>query len=90
MKLTTVQLESPYLIFIGDTVNPLDAKTGLGVAHWAAGKCAGQMRLPQCAVDTGLPDLDVDAAVAAGVRTVIIGVAPVGGRATCASSPCRG
>lgn len=37
------------------------------------------MRFPGCGADIGLPDLDVEGAVAAGVRTVIIGVASTGG-----------
>ena len=73
-------LKAPYLIFLGDVADPLDAKTGLGVAHWAQDRCAGQMRLPHCTIDAGLPDLDMQGAIRAGVRTVIIGIAAVGGQ----------
>lgn len=80
MKLTTIKLAAPYLIYFGDVSDALNAKTGLGVAYWAPDRCAGQMRLPGCVADSGLPDLGVAGALAAGVRTVIIGVAPVGGQ----------
>ena len=32
-KLTTVQLEAPYLILIGDVTDATYAKTGLGIVH---------------------------------------------------------
>lgn len=68
-----------YLLFLGDVRDPLDAKTALGLAHWAPERCLGQWRLPGCVVDAGLPDLDFAAARAAGARTLVIGVAPFGG-----------
>lgn len=75
-----VQLESPYLIFLGDVGDDGHAKTGFGILHWRADRCAGQMRLPECAVDLGLQEMDVSKAVAAGIRTAVIGVAPTGGQ----------
>lgn len=80
MQLTTIKLRAPYLIFLGDVSDPLNAKTGLGIAHWAADRCAGQWKFPECVVETGLPSLSLGEAREAGVRTVIIGVAPTGGR----------
>jgi uncharacterized NAD-dependent epimerase/dehydratase family protein len=79
-SLTRVALQPPYLLFLGDVDNPSNAKTGLGIAHWRPERCAGQMRMPGCNADTALPDMDVAAARAAGIRTAIIGVAPVGGQ----------
>jgi uncharacterized NAD-dependent epimerase/dehydratase family protein len=38
------------------------------------------MRLPDCKVDLGLPEMDVEKAAAAGIRTAVIGVAPTGGQ----------
>jgi len=80
MRLTTIKLKAPYLIFFGDVSDPLNAKTGLGIAQWATDRCAGQLRFPECAVDCDLPHLGIPESLAAGVRTVIVGVAPVGGR----------
>ncbi|MGI9235689.1 MAG: DUF1611 domain-containing protein [Woeseiaceae bacterium] len=79
MSLTTISLETPYLIFFGDVREHMNAKTGLGIAHWAPDRCAGQMKFPESPVDSGLPDLSVADALDAGVKTVIIGVAPTGG-----------
>lgn len=49
------------------------------MVHWRPEKCVGQMRLPDCPVDIGLPEMGADAARDAGVGTAIIGVASVGG-----------
>lgn len=78
--LTRITLEPPYLLFLGDVVEPSYAKTALGIADWRPERCAGQMSLPGCKVNTGLPEMSVEDAVAARIRTAIIGVAPVGGQ----------
>lgn len=80
MQLMTTKLHAPYLIFFGDVHEHLNAKTGLGIAYWAPDRCAGQMKLPGCTVESGLPNLSVADAVSSGIRTVIIGVAPTGGQ----------
>jgi uncharacterized NAD-dependent epimerase/dehydratase family protein len=80
MHLTKVSLEAPYLLFLGDCPDMHHAKTGAGIAFWRAEKCVGQMRLPACPVDLGLPEMTVSDAQGAGVRTAVIGVAPMGGR----------
>jgi uncharacterized NAD-dependent epimerase/dehydratase family protein len=77
---TQVHLEPPYLIFLGDVGDDGHAKTGFGILHWRADHCAGQMSLPDCKVDLGLPEMDTAQAVDAGIRTAIIGVAPTGGQ----------
>jgi len=80
MQLTTIKLEKPYLIFFGDERARMHAKTGLGITFWAPDRCAGQMKFPECPVESGLPNLSVAEALNAGIRTVIIGVAPTGGQ----------
>ena len=77
---TTIELTAPYLIFLGDVGDDGHAKTGFGIVHWRGERCAGQMRLPGCNVDLGLPEMSAADAVAAGIRTAIIGVAPTGGQ----------
>jgi len=72
-------LPSPHLLFLGDITNPLDAKTAMGLRDWCPERCVGQWSLPGCAVDLGLPSMAPDAAVRAGARSVIVGVAPSGG-----------
>jgi len=80
MKITKISLEPPYLIYLGDVPDLHHAKTGAGVAYWRPENCIGQMRLPDCPVDLGLPEMTVQEAKDAGVKTVIIGVAPKGGQ----------
>ena len=79
MTLTTIQLEAPYLLYIGDVPDDEHAKTAFGIRDWRPEKCAGQMRLPDCPVDLDLPDMTAEAARTAGVKTAIVGVAPTGG-----------
>jgi uncharacterized NAD-dependent epimerase/dehydratase family protein len=66
-------------MFIGDAVDQLAAKTAAGVAHWRPEACVGQLRLPGCRADLGLPDMTIDAAAKAGVKTVIVGTTNRGG-----------
>lgn len=74
-----IQIQSPYLIFLGDEPDITHAKTGVGIAHWRRELCAGQLRLPGSGVDLGLPDMTPAEAAAAGARSIIWGVAGVGG-----------
>jgi uncharacterized NAD-dependent epimerase/dehydratase family protein len=79
VSVTIVQFEMPFVVFLGDTVNAIYAKTGLGMVKWRPEECAGQMRLPGCGVNAGVPDLSILDAKKAGVRSLIIGSAAVGG-----------
>ena len=74
-----VSIDRPYLLFLGAVTDADDAKTAFGLRDWCRPACLGQFRLPGCTVDTGLPDLTPRAAVAAGARSLLIGVAPMGG-----------
>ena len=74
-----MQIVHPYLMFLGDAVDQLAAKTAHGIVHWRRDWCLGQLRLPDCHADLGLRDMDIATAAAAGVRTLVIGVANRGG-----------
>lgn len=74
-----IQLAHPYLLFLGDAADQLAAKTAAGIAHWRPERCLGQLRLPDCHADLGLPDQTLAEARAAGARTLIIGVVNRGG-----------
>ena len=76
---TGIELRPPYLLFIGDMQDQTYAKTALGLVHWRRDLVAGQLRLDRGAVDLGVPDMDVDAAVQAGAGSLVIGVATIGG-----------
>jgi uncharacterized NAD-dependent epimerase/dehydratase family protein len=74
-----VALRTPYLMFIGDAPDQLAAKTADGVAFWRPEACLGQLRLPGCKADLRLPDMTIEAAANAGVKTVIVGTTNRGG-----------
>jgi len=74
-----VEIEHPYLMFLGDAADQLAAKTAQGIVHWRRDWCVGQLRLDDCDADLGLPEMSITDAAAAGVRTLVIGVANRGG-----------
>src|SRR5271166_674401 len=76
---TRMQIRTPYLLFLGDVPDQLAAKTAQGIVDWRREWCLGQLRLPGCKADTGLPDMSIQEAAAAGARTLIVGVANAGG-----------
>ncbi len=78
-KITRVQLDPPYLILIGDVTDPTYAKTGFGIVHWRPDLVGGQLRFSGCEIDLGVPDMTIPEAVKAGVKSLVIGVAPIGG-----------
>jgi uncharacterized NAD-dependent epimerase/dehydratase family protein len=77
--LNTIEFATPFAVFFGDIDDDTWGKTGLGLVQWRPESCVGQLRLPGCGVDAGVPDLGVAALAAAGARSLIIGSASVGG-----------
>lgn len=74
-----MQIATPYLMFLGDVPDRLAVKTAYGIYDWRPEWCVGQMRMPGCAADLGIPDLTLAEAVARGCRTMVIGVVNAGG-----------
>ena len=74
-----VEIKPPYLLFLGDEPDITHAKTAAGIAHWRPEACIGQLRLPGSGVDLGFPDMSATEAAEAGAKTLIWGVAGVGG-----------
>ncbi|MGX0877450.1 putative NAD-dependent epimerase/dehydratase family protein [Roseovarius sp. MBR-154] len=72
-------IETPYLLFLGDAPDMLAAKVAIGIRDWRPENALGQFRLPGCGADLGLTDMTLEEAKAAGVKTVVIGVANRGG-----------
>lgn len=72
-------IRTPYLLFLGDAPDALAAKVASGVRDWRPEHSVGQLRLPGCKTDLGLPDLTIEAAWERGARTLIVGVANRGG-----------
>jgi D-glutamate N-acetyltransferase len=77
---TTITLRKPYLLFLADADHPSRVKTAFGLRDWAADACMGQLRLPNCVATLGLPDLTPAEAEAKGAGSLLIGIAPIGGR----------
>ena len=73
------RLPSPYLIFLGDVVERGFAKTAFGLRDWAGDLCVGEYALPGAKVTIGLPPLTPAEAAAKGARSMLIGVANLGG-----------
>jgi uncharacterized NAD-dependent epimerase/dehydratase family protein len=74
-----MQINPPYLMFLGDVPDALAAKTAAGIVDWRRDWCLGQLRLPGCQADLGIPDLTVAEAAAKGCRTMIVGIVNAGG-----------
>lgn len=76
----TLELPQPYLLFLGDTTEAAYAKTAIGLRDWAREQCLGELACSSDAISIGLPRLAPAQAVARGARSMVIGVANVGGR----------
>ncbi|GAB4266836.1 MAG: DUF1611 domain-containing protein [Pararhodobacter sp.] len=72
-------IETPYLLFLGDAPDQLAAKVAQGIKDWRPEYAVGQLRLEGCKADMRIPDMTLAEAKAAGVKTVVIGVANRGG-----------
>jgi uncharacterized NAD-dependent epimerase/dehydratase family protein len=75
-----VRLRKPYLLFVGRAASEADAKTALGIRDWSRESCLAQLRLEGAQVDLGLPEMTPEIAAQSGARSLVIGVAPVGGK----------
>jgi uncharacterized NAD-dependent epimerase/dehydratase family protein len=72
-------LPGPYLLFLGDTVEPGFAKTAFGLRDWARDRCIGEYVLGTGTINAGLRQMTPPEAFAAGARALVIGVANQGG-----------
>lgn len=74
-----VEIKSPYLIFVGDETDPTEAKTGAGLIEWRPELCKAQIGINGGGLPTDLPMMTIDQAKEAGIKTLIIGTASIGG-----------
>ena len=72
------RLPTPYLLFLGDVSDLRYAKTAIGLKDWAPERCVGEHAAPG-GLSIGLPAMAPADAHAAGARSLLIGVANVGG-----------
>jgi uncharacterized NAD-dependent epimerase/dehydratase family protein len=77
---TMHQLRKPYLVFLGDVSLRSDAKTGFGLRDWCPRDVMGECALPSATVSLDLPRLTPTEAARRGAGSIVIGVAPPGGR----------
>jgi uncharacterized NAD-dependent epimerase/dehydratase family protein len=74
------RLRKPYLVFLGDVSLRSDAKTGFGLRDWCPPDVLGECALPSASVSLDLPKMTPAEAAARGAGSIVIGVAPPGGR----------
>ena len=72
-------IQTPYLLFLGDASDQLAAKVAQGIKDWRPENAVGQFRMAGCAADVGLTDMSLEEGLAAGAKTLVIGVANRGG-----------
>jgi uncharacterized NAD-dependent epimerase/dehydratase family protein len=77
--MTMAELPYPYLVFLGDTTDPIFAKTAFGLRDWAPERCVGEWSCSGGTVTTGLPRLTPRQARERGARGLVVGVANFGG-----------
>lgn len=76
---STLDLATPYLLFLGDITESAYAKTAFGLRDWAGELCVAEWSAPGGTVTLGLPRMSPAEARAAGARSLVIGVANEGG-----------
>jgi uncharacterized NAD-dependent epimerase/dehydratase family protein len=72
-------IQTPYLLFLGDAPDQLAAKVAQGIKDWRPDNAVGQLRMEGCGADVGLTDMTLADGLAAGAKTLVIGVANRGG-----------
>jgi len=77
--MSKLALPQPYLLFVGDIAHARFAKTAFGLNDWARDRCVGECAVSGSAVTTGLPRMNPAQAKELGARSLVIGVAPIGG-----------
>ncbi|MEM1155892.1 MAG: DUF1611 domain-containing protein [Pseudomonadota bacterium] len=74
-----IEIQTPYLLLLGDIDSIVYAKTAFGLKQWCPENCAGQWRFDGCTLDLDLPEMTPATAAEQGIKTVVVGVAPRGG-----------
>lgn len=72
-------IPAPFLLYLGSSSDPVGIKTSRGLATFRREECVGEFRRDDCPLTLGLPRLGLEAAVAAGARTLVLGIANAGG-----------
>ncbi len=70
----------PYLLFIGDENKKANLKTALGLIQWCPEKCLAYDSLNSNCSEISIPQLNLREAKRVGAKSIVIGVAPSGGK----------
>ena len=73
-------IPSPYFLYLGHSNDEIGIKTSRGLAVFRGEDCVGEFRHDDCALTLGLPRMTFDEAVAAGAKTLVLGIANAGGK----------
>jgi uncharacterized NAD-dependent epimerase/dehydratase family protein len=74
------RLRKPYLLFLGDVQDKPTAKTAFGLKDWCPQDVMGEWSLPGCGVTLGLERISPQEAAKRGAGSIVVGIAPTGGR----------
>ena len=74
------RLRKPYLLFLGDVKDKLTAKTAFGLKDWCLDDVLGEWSLPGCTIALGLERMAPPEAQRRGAGSIIVGIAPTGGK----------
>lgn len=72
-------IATPYLLYLGHSSDDIGIKTSRGLAVFRPDICVGEFRHDDCPLTLGLPRMGFAEAVAAGARTLVLGIANAGG-----------
>ena len=82
-----MEIQTPYLLFLGDAKELLSLKVAKGIVDWRPELCVGELGLAECSVTLGLESLSLGEARNRGARTFFIGMNNSGGTITPAWIP---
>ena len=72
-------IATPYLLYLGHADDEFGIKTSRGLAVFRPEICVGEFRHDDCRLSLGLPRLTLEEGVAAGAKTLVLGVVNAGG-----------
>ena len=73
-------IASPYLLYLGHSNDEVGIKTSRGLAVFRREDCVGEFRHDDCPFTIDLPRMGFAEAVAAGAKTLVLGIANAGGK----------
>ena len=74
-----MEIQKPYLLFLGDAAGQDWAKMAVGIAAWTPENVIGTFSLPGCKAKLDLPEINFEEALRKGAATLVIGVVNSGG-----------